>query len=111
VAELREESITMQPRKTSLLSIDFDVDSYLARGGKLLDLELVPSTADREQIEATVRTMSEAKLNRIRRVGEFLTRVGELGADPESSIGETLTEEQLQRIWCGAAPEVSIKPQ
>jgi hypothetical protein len=35
----------------SLLSIDFDVDTYLERGGRLLDLEMIPSASDRAVIE------------------------------------------------------------
>jgi hypothetical protein len=54
---------------TSLLSIDFDVDTYLERGGRLLDLEMIPSASDRAVIEAMAGTMSQATLNRIARVG------------------------------------------
>jgi hypothetical protein len=91
---------------TSLLSIDFNVDTYLERGGRLLDLDLIPSTSDRAVIEATADTMSQATRNRIARVGRFLTRVGEV-----KKIGKTFTEEQLRSIWRGAAPAVSDTPQ
>jgi hypothetical protein len=73
---------------TSLLSIDFDVDTYLERGGRLLDLEMIPSASDRAVIEATTGTMSQATLNRIARVGRFLTRVGELAESLSGNISE-----------------------
>jgi hypothetical protein len=95
---------------TSFLSIDFDVDAYLERGGRLLDLELIPSTSDRAVIEAAADTMSQATLNRIARVGRFLTRVGKL-AEADAKVGKTFTEGQLRSIWRGAAPEVSDAPQ
>jgi hypothetical protein len=95
---------------TSLLSIDFDVDTYLERGGRLLDLDLIPSASDRAAIEATADTMSQATLNRIARVGRFLVRVGEL-AEADAKVGKTLTEDQLRSIWRGAAPAVSDTPQ
>lgn len=95
---------------TSLLSIDFDVEAYLERGGRLLDLEMILSASDRAVIEATADTMSQATLNRIARVGRFLTRVGEL-AEADAKVGKTFTEEQLRIIWRGAAPAVSDTPQ
>jgi hypothetical protein len=76
----------------------------------LLDLELIPSTSDRAVIEATAGTMSQATLNRIARVGRFLTRVGQL-AEADAEVGKTLTEDQLRSIWRGAAPAVSDTPQ
>jgi hypothetical protein len=96
---------------TSLLSIDFDVETYLERGGRLLDLEMILSASDRAVIEAKADTMSQATLNRLARVGRFLTRVGELLAEDDAKVGKTLTEDQLRSIWRGAAPAVSDTPQ
>jgi hypothetical protein len=103
-------ALTGEEMGTSLLSIDFDVDTYLERGGRLLDLDLIPSASDRAAIEATADTMSQATLNRIARVGRFLVRVGEL-AEADAKVCKTLTEDQLRSIWRGAAPAVSDTPQ
>jgi hypothetical protein len=87
-------------RPTTLFAISFDLDSYLANGGAILDLVL-PSVADEARIEAAVR-MAKIPPDRVARFGEFLKRVGKVGP-ANAAVGSALSEARLQRIWRATA--------
>jgi hypothetical protein len=82
-----------------MTEINFDVDDYLSKGGRLRDLAL-PSGAEMKMIErlAKSRTFKVEILNRIGRIGIFLELVAQLGEE-RANIGEIATEETLQGIW------------
>ena len=86
-------------------AIDFDVDSYLAGGGKMLDLALL-SWTDKVELEYDARCgrVSEDTLRRMGRVSNFLDSVAKI-APSKASIGSTLSEERLQSIWQSTANE------
>jgi hypothetical protein len=83
--------------KTTLLEIGFDVDGYLAKGGTLLDLEVISSDRDKARIEAAVR-VGTISVDRVLRFGRFLERVGEAGPS-KVFVGSALSEERLQHMW------------
>jgi hypothetical protein len=77
--------------KVSLLDIDFDIDAYLATGGSLLDLALMPSTTEKMRIERWLGIQGPEVRSRVARVAEFLNRVG----------GAIIPETRLRAIWRG----------
>jgi hypothetical protein len=86
----------------------FDVDAYLARGGRLMDVVLPTSALDRRMEEMRIEALTpgmtgeeqEVMGQRIGRVGRFLQRVGEQqGQSKSTTVGSVLTEEDLRRIW------------
>jgi hypothetical protein len=82
----------------SLLDIDFDIDAYLATGGSLLNLVLMPSGGEKIRIELWLRTQGPEVRARVARVAEFIKRAGGLGPAPA-----TITETKLCAIWRGTA--------
>ena len=99
-------------RQVTLESIDFDIDNYLVKGGKLLDI-IIPSTAsDQHRVEAQIGSrmmaMSPEERERvgrqIARFGTWLQRVRQVGP-PETVLGNTITEEHAIIIWRGTAEE------
>jgi hypothetical protein len=78
----------------SLLDIDFDIDAYLAAGGSLLNLGLMPSPGEKMRIELWLRKQGPEVRARVARVAEFIKRVGGLGPAPA-----TITETKLRAIW------------
>jgi hypothetical protein len=66
-------------RKTkSLMEITFDLDAYLADGGKLSDLELPTDEESQARVKAFARaSSSDETLHRMVRVGRFLQRLGD----------------------------------
>jgi hypothetical protein len=81
--------------RASIVSIKFDVDAYLARGGKLLDL-IASVYRDLHDFECTLLRM--AKKEHIARFDRWMNKVSALGS-PHERIGDKLTEDQLQRLW------------
>jgi hypothetical protein len=86
------------------VSIDFDIDTYLAKGGKILDLQMPAERADfalvEREIGAMLAMMSDKERGRIRRrlvrISKFYARLGRLGA-PHHIV--TITEERARAIW------------
>jgi hypothetical protein len=80
--------------------INFDVDEYLSKGGRLRDLAL-PSGTELKTIERLAKSgaFTVEILNRIARIGRFLEHVVQLGEE-RANVGEIVTEETLQSIWC-----------
>ena len=79
--------------------INFEVDEYLTKGGRLRDLAL-PSGAELKTIERLAKSgaFTVEILNRIARIGRFFEHVAQLGEE-RANIGEMVTEETLQSIW------------
>jgi hypothetical protein len=86
--------------KVSLLDIAFDLDTYLAVGGSLLNLALMPSIAERKRIEHWLRTQGPEVLARVARVAEFLNRVDGQGPAPATN---NFLETRLRSIWRSTA--------
>ena len=83
----------------SLFDIDFDIDAYLADGGRLLDLAF-PSPREKQLVEGWLNSQGPEARGRVGRVGEFLTRIGSTRRpDSAASVGAHLTEEELRAIW------------
>jgi ABC-type ATPase with predicted acetyltransferase domain len=86
--------------KPVLLTPELDVDTYLAKGGKLLDLVLMEGWL-RSSWEARLKKMSDKELRRanarMSRIARFLEGLGKLG----SPLGRELvvTEEQARAVW------------
>ena len=94
-------SMNQAEAKVSLLDIDFDLDAYLAAGGSLLDLALMPSIAEKKRIARWLGTQGPEVRGRVARVAEFLNRVD--GQGPATApIG--VLETRLRAIWRGTAP-------
>jgi hypothetical protein len=84
--------------------INFDVDEYLSKGGRLLDLAL-PSGAELKTIERLAKSgaFTVEILNHITQIGRFLEHVAQL-SEERANIGERVTEEKLQSIWRACSP-------
>jgi len=83
--------------------IDYDVDKYLADGGQLLDITMMPTAIEQAALQRQVPNFERSK--RIQRVGNFLKLVGEVvGADEK--VGSKLTEKQLRELWDRSATTV-----
>jgi hypothetical protein len=84
------------------VSIEFDIDTYLAKGGKILDLQMPAERADfaivKREIGAMLAVISDEERQRIRRrlvrISKFYACLGRLGAPIV-----TMTEEQARAIW------------
>ena len=79
--------------KVSLLDIDFDIDAYLATGGSLLNLVLMPSVGEKVRIERWLSTQGPEVRARVARVAEFLNRVG------RQWPGDSIPETTMRAIW------------
>jgi hypothetical protein len=88
-----------------LMAIKYDIDKYIADGGKLLDLTMPLDHLLSEQwleqwvIAETAEDSAErAELSaRLERVGEWMKRVGQWAGDKK--IGSSFTEDELRSIW------------
>jgi hypothetical protein len=89
-------SIKPAEAKVSLLDIDFD--EYLAVGGSLLNLALMPSITEKKRIERWLSTQEPEVRARVARVAEFLNRVDGQGPDA-ATIGGNILETRLRAIW------------
>ena len=87
---------------TRLVDINFDVDTYIAEGGHLLDLEMTPTPEERLQIEKRMAIATPITRARVARIGRFLGLVGAHGS-PEALAGAKLTEGQLLALWLETA--------
>jgi hypothetical protein len=52
----------------------------------------------------TKEILDDETLARIGHLGRFLTRIGEMGP-ADMKVGDVLTEEELQAVWCETADE------
>jgi hypothetical protein len=97
--------MSMKPAeaKVSLLDIDFDIDEYLAVGGSLLNLALMPSITEKKRIERWLSTQEPEVRARVARVAEFLNRVDGQGPDA-ATIGGNILETRLRAIWRSTEP-------
>jgi hypothetical protein len=83
---------------TTFLDISFDVDAYLAKNGKLLELYLgEPSNILKMRIEAEVRS-GRVSVDHVARVGRFMESVSKL-VPSKVTIGSALSEDRLQKLW------------
>jgi hypothetical protein len=83
---------------TTLMDIEFDVDTYVANGGQLLDLMLIPSLKDRARVLRWIETVDEETRARVARVGEFAKLIGSQ-CEPDETVESRFTEEQLRELW------------
>jgi hypothetical protein len=91
---------------TNLIEIKFDIDKYIADGGKLLDLTMPLNHPLSEQwlaqwviAQTAEDSVERAKLcARIERYGEWVGRIGEW-AGHEQKVGDVLTEDDVRSIW------------
>jgi hypothetical protein len=88
---------TENEQPTTLMDISFDVDAYLANGGKLFKLMMSVSDEEMARIETAVRSGS-LPVDRVARVARFLDRVGKL-APAKVMLGSALSEDRLQMMW------------
>ena len=95
-------SMNQAEAKVSLLDIDFDLDAYLAAGGSLLDLALMPSIGEKKRIERWLGTQGPEVRGRVARVAEFLNRVGGQGP-ATATTGGSILEARLRAIWRSTA--------
>jgi hypothetical protein len=93
--------MSKKPKKpTSLTEILFDVDAYLADGGKLSDLEVPTDEESQARVKAFASaSASDETLHRMVRVGRFLERLGDVSPSDDAVIGSVLSEERLQSLW------------
>jgi hypothetical protein len=98
--------MSKKPKKpTNLTEISFDIDGYVADGGKLSDLEVPTDEKSQSQVKAFARaSASEETLHRMVRVGRFMERLGEVSPSEDAVIGSVLSEERLQRLWRETSP-------
>jgi hypothetical protein len=73
-----------------------DLDAYIARGGKLLDLPM----SDRSAIPRPVDSLIRGRLGKATsaRLGRFFKAVSKR-AGTDQIVGNVLTEVELQQIW------------
>ena len=95
-------SIKQADAKVSLLDIDFDLDAYLATGGLLLDLALMPSITEKMRIERWLSTQGQQVRARVARVAEFLNRLD--GRGPATATIGGILETRMRAIWRGTVP-------
>jgi hypothetical protein len=84
-----------------------DIDGYIARGGKLLDLQLVDPPSLPPPFQNALDGMIDPAA--AVRIVAFLKAVGNEPRAKERKIGEVITEERLQEIWCGTAGPLRTK--
>jgi hypothetical protein len=78
------------------LDVFMDLDAYIAKGGRLLDLQLLSSApAEVEQAIA-----DQLGTERLARLDSFFGRIAEL-------VGNVLTEDQARAIWRESAEPTS----
>jgi len=84
------------PTVREWLEIHKDLDAYIARGGKLMDLWLADAHfLDEEPLTSLIgRHLGQATCKRLAR---FFETVGTIAGKNE--VGEVLTEVELQQIW------------
>ena len=93
----------MASRSVSWISIDFDVETYLANGGKLLNVGMgTPEEIACLEAMASSDELSDEMRNRIDRVGRFLQLLGSI-VGSEQKVGDW-TEEEVLRIWRKTRP-------
>jgi hypothetical protein len=81
-----------------------DLDGYVARGGQLLDLEVI----NPEQLPQQVQMLIRERLGpeQINRLGLYCRRVA-MHAAADQPVGERCTEEVLRSIWRETAAPTS----
>jgi hypothetical protein len=79
-----------------------DIDGYIARGGKLLELEMSP---DLSSLPPQAQNVLETGIDpaAAARVAAFFEAVGNEHPTKGARIGEVITEKRLQEIWRGTA--------
>jgi hypothetical protein len=78
------------------LDIYMDLDAYVAKGGRLLDLELYnPEDWPPDAQKYILERMGPERLARMDR---FLARLA-VGMDPDQMVGHGLTEDEIRAIW------------
>jgi hypothetical protein len=85
-------------KRTTFYDINFDVDAYLAKGGRLLDLVLTGNSPPEILSLAQSGGIKDETLERMGRAGRFFHCLMEYGESHEL-VGTALTEEQLRSIW------------
>jgi hypothetical protein len=79
------------------LQVYSDIDAYLSRGGKFLDLELVELPPVAEQLLERVAT-PEQKAGLVRWF-MFLAGLGERTHESAQKMGEVYSERDLRKLW------------
>ena len=91
---------------TSLWQMEFDVDAYLSRGGRLLDLLAIPPDDEKDRIAEWFNNLDGAKRQtvqrRIERVGRWFGMIG-MSGDADDKLREVLTEERVRQLWKATA--------
>jgi hypothetical protein len=79
------------------LDIFMDLDAYIAKGGRLLELPIAPL----EELSPDVRQLIIERMGhqRIDRIGRFYARCGTLVRNGDVPIGRACTEDDLRTVW------------
>jgi hypothetical protein len=85
------------------LEIYRDLDAYMARGGRLLDLTLVPLNEVPPEVQQLIA--EELGSEKMARIGRFFRRVTAL-TKPNVEVGAACTEEELRLLWRESADHV-----
>jgi hypothetical protein len=77
------------------LEIHKDLDAYIARGGKLMELNLLDERTYR-RLESVIAAELDVSTNA--RLSRFFKSIMDL-MHPQRAVGEALTESKLQALW------------
>ena len=82
-------------RARELLEIYRDIDAYIRRGGKLIDVPYVVENKQWLENQVAVGNLTADTYDRIGRFFRLVVKIGE----EKIKVADVLTEEQLQSLW------------
>ena len=87
----------MTPKQTfqEWLEIHKDLDGYIARGGKLLELNLLDEVTHKRLESLIAEELGQETLARLSRFFKFIMDT----MNRKRPVGEVLTESKLQELW------------